>query len=150
LFVSRIRPTVRKCCDSKYLFAWFATTFLFFFSFFFWSPIYTSHNKNTSVTVINLCYKFRFSIQLNKFTFLPQKMFKSYLPFTKKMFEKLPPFHKKCLNSYLPFTKKCSFRDASWSMYIWYLKLTITIFFLHVYKKIYSPKLTDSYDILLS
>jgi hypothetical protein len=28
--VSRTRPTVRKHCDSKYFFAWFATTFSFF------------------------------------------------------------------------------------------------------------------------
>ena len=29
LFVSRTQPTVRKRCDSKYFFAWFATTFFF-------------------------------------------------------------------------------------------------------------------------
>ena len=33
MFVSRTRPTVRKRCDSKYLFAWFAMIFFFFFGY---------------------------------------------------------------------------------------------------------------------
>jgi hypothetical protein len=35
LFVSRTRLTVRRRCNSKYFFAWFATNFFFFF----WFPI---------------------------------------------------------------------------------------------------------------
>ena len=43
LFVSRTRLTVRRRCNSKYFFAWFATNFFFFFGFRYCSRIYVQN-----------------------------------------------------------------------------------------------------------